>query len=101
MTPKTKTEERILLTKEQALSLIPKRGQVHTFRSGTGILIGADWKVSTLRKAIKEAWSDDIEIGGPQCLAMGHGLVIWTSKNNPLFIQVDNLELQKFNPLPL
>jgi hypothetical protein len=85
--------DKILLTKEQAKALIGKRKDVHTFRSGMNILIGADWR----RKAILEAIdkTDTIEIGGDQCKKMGHALVIWTSDNDPLFVECDKEEIAK------
>lgn len=87
--------ERKFLTKKQALSLIPKRGKIHTFRNTGSILIGADWSASSLQRAIKEAGKEAIEIGGELCQKMGHGLVIWTSETNPLFVEVDKLKLLK------
>lgn len=85
--------DRIILTEKQAKKLIGKRKDIHTFRSGTGILMGCDWSRKSLMEAI--ANSKLIEIGGDQCKKMGHGLVVWTSDYNPLFVEVDKEEIQK------
>lgn len=89
-------DDKIILTPEQAFKLIGEQEQVHTFRSGTGMLIGWDWSMKSLAEAINSAIQ--IEIGGDQCKAMGHGLVVWTSESDPLFVEVskdDLFELEK------
>lgn len=69
-----------------------KHKQTHTFRSGSGILIGADHSLKSLLQSINDAGEEGIEIGGEQCKAMGHGLVIWTG-SDPLFVEVDKEKL--------
>lgn len=67
------TEQRITLTAEQAIALLPDGDTVHTFRSTTMCLIGADWSRDKLIEALQ---SGRIEIGGEQCRAVYHGLVL-------------------------
>lgn len=86
------SDEKIILTKAQAKSLLARRKQIHTFRSGRGLLIGADWEKDSLLKEIDN--SEMLEIGGEQCKRMGHGLVVWTG-NEPLFVEVDSAKLEK------
>jgi len=84
-------KKKCFLTPEQATKLLGKRKEIHTFRSGGRMLIGADWTRKELITAF-DKYRDQIEIGGDQCKAMGHGLVVWTG-NEPLFIEVDKDEL--------
>lgn len=88
-------DDKIFLTKEQAIELIGDREDVHTFRSGSMMLIGADWSRKDIFGVINDAGEKDIEIGGEMCKKMGHGLVIWTSPSDPLFIEVDKEQLQQ------
>lgn len=84
-------EDRVILTKEEALSLLPDEDSIHTFRGLPGVLIGADWDKKELVEEIEHC---KCEIGGPMCRALDHGLVIWTG-NDPLFIKtrLNSLEL--------
>lgn len=89
---KDKDSEKIFLTADEAISLL-KGSHIHTFRNSPMMLIGADWSKKSLVKLLKEVPPDSIEIGGEQCRKMGHGLVVWTSENDPLFVQVDDNKL--------
>lgn len=87
-------DKKIFLTPEQAKSVLLPGKQVHTFRSGGMALLGCDWSRKSILKAIDDN-HDRIEIGGDQCKRMGHGLVVWTSLTEPLFIECDKAKLQK------
>lgn len=93
-----KVEERKFLTVLEALKLLPKGGEVHTFLNAGSMLIGADWSRKTLEKTIKEAESR--EIGGEFCMGMGHGLVVMrkggTSRGDLVFIKHDEEAIKKF-----
>ena len=79
------TDDKIILTAEQAESLLPDGDEIHTFRNpNAAMLIGADWGRDELLKVIQ---ASQCEIGGEQCRNSGHGLVVWTDKNNPLFVE--------------
>ena len=78
------SDEKVILTPEQALSMLPDGDQIHTFRSMGFALIGCDWSRSSLEQEIREK---QCEVGGDQCQAMNHGLVIWTSETEPLFVE--------------
>jgi len=86
--------EKVFLTAEQAISVIAKRGDVHTFRSGGNVLVGADWRRKAIVKALNDAPEGSIEVGGEQCMRMGHGLVLWTG-SDPLFIEADTDRLKE------
>lgn len=86
------SEAKIILTPAQAKSLLARRKEIHTFRSGPGMLIGADWRKDSIIDAIDKA--KIVEVGGEQCKRMGHGLVVWTG-NDPLFVEVDSAKLEK------
>ena len=77
-------DTKVILTTEEALSMLPDGDSIHTFRSNHMCLIGADYERVELIKKIKE---NQCEIGGDQCQKMNHGLVVWTSKNDPLFLE--------------
>ncbi len=78
-------EQRAILTPEQAKAMLPEGDEIHTFRSYVpGVLLGADWGRDALVEAIDAA--DTLEIGGPACRNVNHGLVVWTG-NDPLFVE--------------
>lgn len=84
---------RTFLTKEEALSLLPDEDDIHTFRGVPGILIGADWYRDELVTEINRC---TCEIGGEMCRQLGHGLVIWTGRDDPLFVKVDDEIISAF-----
>lgn len=65
-------DERIFITFEQALSVIPDREEIHTFRSLPNALFGTDWPKEDIEKKLQE--SDRIEIAGEMARGMGHGI---------------------------
>lgn len=81
--------DRIFITTAEAISLLPLYDSIHTFRSSSFALIGADWSRKALIDAIK---TSECEIGGEQCKRMGHGLVVHSG--GPLFVEVDKDKLQ-------
>lgn len=76
------SNERVVLNKDQALSMLQDGDEIHTFRSQGSVLIGADWSRASILEAIEQ---NECEIGGETCQAMGHGLVIHA--NGPLFVE--------------
>lgn len=77
-------EKRVILTKEQAIALLPDEEYIHTFISvPRNVLIGTDWKREEIIDAIN---SHTCEVGGPMCRAMGHGLAVM-KKGDPLFVE--------------
>ncbi|MFA7121237.1 MAG: hypothetical protein WC277_07130 [Bacilli bacterium] len=95
-------EDRVPLTTEQAIAMLPDGDTIHTFRNSIpGVLLGADWERADVLDAIDKATTR--EIGGPACCAMKHGLVVWTG-DSPLFVEcredVDyDAEITEDNPM--
>lgn len=75
-------DERVFLTAEEALAMLPDGEYIHTFRGGNGMMIGADWTREQIVAAIRE--TDHRELAGALATAMGHGLVI--RSNGTLFV---------------
>ena len=79
--------------------MLPDGDEIHTFRSGPGCLIGADW---TRDQIIDQIETKPCELGGELCTKMNHGLVIWTEPDNPLFVEcrkdVDYQQFEKGAP---
>lgn len=76
-------EKRIMLTTEQAVTMLADGDDVHTFRGGGMVILGADWGRAELIKAIEE---NECEIGGESCRGMNHGLVVWVD-GSPLYVE--------------
>jgi len=78
-------EEKFILTKEQALQIANiKNEHIYNFISISPALIGADCTRTQFLEILENA--DSIEVGGKQCRAMGHALVIWDN-NRPYFFE--------------
>lgn len=80
------TEERIMLTFEQAESIIMEGAEVHTFRSTPGVLLGADHERKGLLERMKKN-ENTLELAGEGARGMGHGLVF--QDGGPLFVETD------------
>jgi len=85
-------DDKLFLTYEQAVSMLSDDDQIHTFRSNVMCLLGADWDRAELLEAIKNGKP---RVGGSQCKALGHGLVVFTG-NEPLFIETKNNAPEEF-----
>lgn len=73
---KTETENKYILTTEEALSFMKKRsGSVHCQIQSGMTFIGADWDEEGVKEELENA--DKVEIGGPNCIKMGHGIVVF------------------------
>lgn len=64
---------RLYLTLEQALDILPKGNQIHCFVNTPFGLIGADWDKQKVKETLENA--ETVEIGGEQCKSIGHALV--------------------------
>lgn len=91
-----KAMERLYLTAEQAISILPDRESTHTFYNPSFGLFGADWEREELEDKIRN--SDFREVTGEQAKGMKHGLAIYnqTSKQGDiLFVETDMERLEK------
>ena len=86
------SDDKVPLTAEQAISMLPDGESVHTFRDMPGIMLGADWNRDTLIEAIRNS---KCEVGGKACQGMNHGLVVWT--DGPLFVECrEDVDYEQF-----
>lgn len=86
-------EERIFLNAEQAKSVLLEGDSIHTFRNPSGgMMMGADWSRAKLEALLDKLPEGNIEIGGPTCKGMKHGLIAWV--DGPLFIECDTAKLE-------
>lgn len=85
------SEMKIYLTKEQAISVLPDGGTIHTFYNPGFGLIGADWERDDILDKIEK--SDIVELTGPGARSMGHGICAYNKdtkwQSQILFIQTD------------
>ena len=73
------TADKVYLTAEQAEQCLDIRdGLVHCFVDAHPVLLGTEWPIEDVRKALNDA--EHIELGGELCRGMGHGIVVF-SKN--------------------
>lgn len=82
------TDEKILLTADEAISLLPDGEYVHNYINNVpGLFIGCDYDRADAEKHIRDAIA--CEISGPGCKGMKHALAVWSSKNNVSFFATD------------
>ena len=92
MTEKPKSK----ITPEQLLGISDiQDGQVHTFRNPNGgMLVGADWSIDSLKKAITETPTCyTIEFTGEQARAMSHGAA-FKDQYGYVFVETDMQKLE-------
>ena len=75
--------DRKFLTPEEAEAMLPEGEYIHTFRGGSGIMIGADWKRESIIEAFK---TRKPELSGQFATAMGHGIAFFDD-NGALFVK--------------
>jgi hypothetical protein len=69
------TNERVKLTAEQAIAMLPDGEQIHTFRNpAPSLMIGADWDRADVVKAIRK---HGVELSGEAATAAGYGLALF------------------------
>lgn len=88
--------DRRFITPKEAISLLNEGKFIHTFRSTSSALIGADHKRDSLIKKIK-ANPDKLELGGAHCRNMKHGLIL--DDGSYLFIETNEEKLNAFDPI--
>lgn len=92
--------ERIILTADEAISLLPEGDEIHTTRQTGFMFIGADWSREDIIDAIQK--SERREITGPVARSMGHGLALYPKnakyQSDILFVQTCKAKLDEFDP---
>jgi hypothetical protein len=82
------SDDQILLTPAEAESVLLDGPYIHNYANpGAGMFIGCDMERDRAIEALGKAVQ--LEIGGPACQNMKHGLVVWTTDNRPLFFEAD------------
>jgi hypothetical protein len=82
-------EERVVLTVEQAVAMLPDGDSIHTFLDGVA-LIGADWSREEILEGFNTA--ESIELAGPTATSMGHGLVFLDNRGIWVFVETKKVE---------
>lgn len=85
------------ITFEEATNLLNDGENIHTFRNGSGMLLGADHSREGLLKTMKQHEAT-LQIGGDMCRKMKHGLILEDSAGY-LFIETNEEKLNAFDPL--
>ena len=80
----------VMITPEQATSVIAAGEYIHTFRSGRVTLFGADWDRADILEAID---AHPAELAGVTATSMGHGIVI--NDGTFLFVETDKDRLSQ------
>lgn len=82
------TDEKIILTADEAISLLPPGKYVHNYLNpSAGMFLGCDFDRDDAEKHIRDAVQ--IEIGGENCQRMKHGLVVWSAENKLSFFETN------------
>jgi hypothetical protein len=81
-------DEKILLTADEAISLLATGEHIHNFINNVpDLFIDCDYDRVDAEKHIRDAIA--CEIAGPGCKSMKHALAVWSSNNNVSFFATD------------
>ena len=84
------TQQKVILTADEAISALPDGEYVHSqMNPSGGMFLGCDYDHSDAVELLNNA--EQIEIGGPMCRSMGHPLVVWKKDDNrgPIFLEAN------------
>ena len=82
------SDEKIIITADEAISLLKPGDTVHNFANPAGgLFIGIDYDRADAEEHIRDAVSR--EIGGAGCKGMGHALVVHSSETRYTFFETD------------
>jgi hypothetical protein len=70
------SDERVFLTVDEAVAMLPDDETIHTYVTGGPCLIGADWDRSEIVSLLNNAPEKGIELAGEMATAMGHRLAV-------------------------
>lgn len=80
-------DDKVILTPDEAISLLAEGEYSHNYANPRGMLIGCDYERDGVVKALREA--KQIEIGGDACKSMRHPLAVWDAKDRLTFFEAD------------
>ena len=87
------TDDKITLTPDEAISLLPDGEYVHNYANPTaGMLIGVDFDRPDAEEHIRKAIQR--EIGGSGCKGMKHALVVWDNEKHCTFFETDMAKVE-------
>lgn len=81
------TADRVLITPDEAASLIPDGEYVHNFVQSSFALLGCDFSREKAVEAFNSA--AEIEIGGSACQSMRHPIVVHEKGGRYSFFEAD------------
>lgn len=81
--------ERVSLSLEAAIAMLPEGSEIHTFvNPGAGLLVGADWSRDAVIELLK---TGKPELSGEEATKMNHGIVAWDGEKY-VFVQTKSQE---------
>lgn len=90
----TMSEDRFILTFDEAIAMLPEGEHIHTFVS-SGFLIGADWMREEIIDGFRNAPDGGLQLSGEVASSMGHGLCFWhgpIDKGRWVFVETKKVE---------
>lgn len=87
------SDEKIILTPEEAESILADGEHIHSYANPAGgLMLGCDHGRLAVIAGFKTAHA--IELGGDNCKRMNHALVVWTEPTRLLFFQTDPAKVE-------
>jgi hypothetical protein len=87
------SDDKIILTAEEAISLLPEGEHIHNYINNVaGMFIGCDYTRESAEQHIRAAAA--CEIGGENCKRMKHALVVWSSADSLSFFATDPAKVE-------
>lgn len=87
-------EERLIITADEAISLLPDGEHIHNFMQGGMALIGCDYDRDDAEAALRKA--SEIEIAGFMARSMKHPIACWENDRKVSFFAADMDKLEAF-----
>ena len=92
------------LTVKEALELLAPHKErtklrVHTFQTGSGILMGCDWDLKDVKANFKECAEDEISLSGENMRSMSHGVAFWKDNRGWTFLETDKAKIDAIHKL--
>lgn len=81
------TDEKLVITAEEAASLLRESEYIHNYAGGPGMLIGCDFDRDDAVQAFAAA--KEIEIAGPFMYGMKHAIAVLDKANRRTFFEAD------------
>lgn len=87
-------DSKLLLTPEEAESLLRPGATIHNFVQAGFVVLGCDFSREKAIEALKSALQ--IEIGGNGSKSMGHPIVVWDREDHHSFFEADMEKVAAF-----